>query len=135
MVFRVNPFFLRSLYNNILWLLKFTNKTKIFSFFLVGCPEGWDSFRDWCYFFNPVEKTYVDATAYCKKIGGVLVYIEDQEENNFIFGKSLYFFSFFSARHAESGFEYLLIYDEKYIGHCVQRDHMCSLKFEFVYFF
>ena len=71
-------------------------KQKIF-FFLVGCPEGWESFRDWCYYFNQVEKTYDDAAAYCKKFGGVLLFIEDQEENNFIFGEFLCnFFSFLS---------------------------------------
>ena len=28
-----------------------------------------------------------------------------------------------------------LVYAEKYVGHCVQGDHMCSAKLEFIYLF
>ncbi|XP_075937544.1 CD209 antigen-like protein C isoform X2 [Anarhichas minor] len=50
------------------------------------CHQGWESFRDKCYFFSPngVTKTWESSRNYCKEKGADLVIITTKEELNFV---------------------------------------------------
>lgn len=68
--------------------LIFTKKYRLFHFFssLKGpCPSGWMHFKSgYCYFVSSAIKTWHKAQAYCKRLGGELVNINSNEENEFV---------------------------------------------------
>ena len=48
------------------------------------CPRGWMQFKSLCYFVSSSIKTWHQAQAYCKGLGGELVKINSDEENEFV---------------------------------------------------
>jgi len=58
--------------------------TKHFSSFSVPCPSGWEDFDDYCYLVSSSFKSWSQALAYCNSLGGELVKINSQEENEFV---------------------------------------------------
>ena len=55
-----------------------------FVFFPVPCPSGWEDFEDYCYLASSSLKSWSEAQAYCRSLGGELVKINSQEENEFV---------------------------------------------------
>ena len=55
-----------------------------FFFFPVPCPSGWEDFEDYCYLVSSSLKSWSEAQAYCRSLGGELVKINSQEENEFV---------------------------------------------------
>jgi len=52
----------------------------------LGCPTGWDGWKDWCY-YTPRKASvanYADAEERCQFYGGELVSIHDQAEQSFV---------------------------------------------------
>jgi len=52
----------------------------------LGCPTGWDGWKDWCY-YTPRKASvanYADAEERCQFYGGDLVSIHDQAEQSFV---------------------------------------------------
>ena len=50
----------------------------------VPCPQGWVRFNGYCYLVSSSIKTWQNAQAYCKGLGGNLVKINSKEENEFV---------------------------------------------------
>ena len=48
------------------------------------CPSGWTYFKGYCYLVSSSIKTWHKAQAYCKELGGDLVKINSEEENEFV---------------------------------------------------
>ena len=48
------------------------------------CPSGWTYFKGYCYLVSSSIKTWHQAQAYCKELGGDLVKINSEEENEFV---------------------------------------------------
>ena len=48
------------------------------------CPNGWTRFDNYCYLVSSSIKTWDQAQAYCKSLGGRLVKINSAEENEFV---------------------------------------------------
>jgi len=48
------------------------------------CPQGWTRFDNYCYLVSSSTKTWDQAQAYCKSLGGGLVKINSAEENEFV---------------------------------------------------
>ena len=48
------------------------------------CPNGWTRFDNYCYLVSSAIKTWDQAQAYCKSLGGGLVKINSAEENEFV---------------------------------------------------
>jgi len=48
------------------------------------CPHGWTRFDNYCYLVSSSSKTWSQAQAYCKSLGGGLVKINSAEENEFV---------------------------------------------------
>ena len=53
----------------------------------VPCPNGWIKRGQYCYKAVEVIKTWAESSQHCKSIGGELVSIHDQKENDFIKSK------------------------------------------------
>ncbi|KAM7445825.1 carbohydrate binding [Porites harrisoni] len=51
---------------------------------LAPCPSGWTQFNSFCYLVESTIKTWHQAQAYCKGLGGELVKINSFEENEFV---------------------------------------------------
>merc|ERR1712212_243667 len=52
-----------------------------------GCPEGWSSVGDSCYFLSrEVVKKFSDAQEFCQNMGARLVEINSEEENAIVVG-------------------------------------------------
>ncbi|KAG2458703.1 CLC4E protein, partial [Polypterus senegalus] len=54
----------------------------------VFCPESWVPFNTNCYYFANDTKTWADSRDNCTSMGGHLVIIESQEEQNFLLNKT-----------------------------------------------
>ena len=52
--------------------------------FPVPCPSGWEDFDDYCYLVSSSFKSWSEALTYCRSLGGELVKINSQEENEFV---------------------------------------------------
>ena len=52
------------------------------------CPNGWESFRRWCYYVDEKKLDYWQARSACRDMGGILTSVLDEEEQIFINGKS-----------------------------------------------
>ena len=48
----------------------------------VPCPQGWVRFKGYCYIVSSSIKTWQNAQAYCKELGGNLVKINSKEGND-----------------------------------------------------
>ena len=48
------------------------------------CPNGWMKLKSYCYFVSNSIKSWHQAQAYCKGLGGELVKINSEEENGFV---------------------------------------------------
>ncbi|KAG2465350.1 C-type lectin domain family 10 member A-like [Polypterus senegalus] len=54
----------------------------------VFCPESWVPFNTKCYYFASDKKTWADSRDNCTSMGGHLVIIESQKEQNFLLNKT-----------------------------------------------
>lgn len=59
------------------------SKIPFFSF-PVPCPSGWEDFEDYCYLVSSSYKSWSQALTHCRSLGGELVKINSQEENEFV---------------------------------------------------
>ncbi|XP_033116779.1 uncharacterized protein LOC117116794 [Anneissia japonica] len=51
-----------------------------------SCPEGWELWQHSCYYIlGDLERTFSEGEQLCNDLGGFIVIIESEEENNFIF--------------------------------------------------
>lgn len=48
------------------------------------CEQGWTRYKDHCYIYKPIEKSWSDAVKSCSDEGGSLVYIYDDDENSWV---------------------------------------------------
>ncbi|XP_057691857.1 lithostathine-1-like [Corythoichthys intestinalis] len=48
------------------------------------CPSGWTQFNCNCYIYQEDGRTHADAELVCNSLGGHLVYIESDLENDFV---------------------------------------------------
>ena len=55
-------------------------------FHTVDCPEGYHTFRNYCYMIQPNAHNWYDAERFCSQHipGGHLVWIIDSSENDFV---------------------------------------------------
>ncbi|XP_076109266.1 perlucin-like protein [Mytilus galloprovincialis] len=49
-----------------------------------NCPAGWKKYKDHCYSFSRLTKTWPAASGQCKNLGGYLVKITDSAENTWV---------------------------------------------------
>nr|XP_039269898.1 uncharacterized protein LOC120344668 isoform X2 [Styela clava] len=60
----------------------------------LGCPAGWDGWKDWCY-YTPRMSTkfnWADSRQYCQTFGADLVSIHNQGEHDFV--TSMFFYQY-----------------------------------------
>ncbi|XP_038071806.1 macrophage mannose receptor 1-like [Patiria miniata] len=48
------------------------------------CKPGWKEHSSSCYKFTDIQKNWENANTYCQRLGGMLLVIESEEENEFI---------------------------------------------------
>ena len=49
-----------------------------------GCPNGWITYEDFCYLFRNEMTSWDEASHICRNLGGNLVSIKDEQEQDFV---------------------------------------------------
>ncbi|XP_053399912.1 perlucin-like [Mercenaria mercenaria] len=66
---------------------------------VADCPSGWHSFGESCYNFSSDEFSWAGAFSMCKILGGYLVEIDSESEDNFLNGVAKQLNDRYSSSH------------------------------------